>query len=31
MPHPERAADSNLFNEDGMKIIKSILLAEAEA
>lgn len=31
MPHPERAADSNLFNEDGMKIIKSILLAEAKA
>jgi len=31
MPHPERAADANLLNEDGMKIIKSILLAEANA
>ena len=31
MPHPERAADENLFNMDGMKIIKSILLAEAQA
>lgn len=31
MPHPERAADANLFNEDGMKIIKSILLSGVSA
>ncbi|MBI1222202.1 MAG: phosphoribosylformylglycinamidine synthase I [Bacteroidetes bacterium] len=31
MPHPERAADAVLFNEDGMKIIKSILLEEVNA
>lgn len=31
MPHPERAADANLFNQDGMKIIQSILLQEAKA
>ncbi|MDX5321328.1 MAG: phosphoribosylformylglycinamidine synthase I [Bacteroidota bacterium] len=31
MPHPERAADAILFNEDGMKIIRSILTAQVNA
>lgn len=31
MPHPERAADASLFNEDGLLILRSILSAAVKA